>query len=197
MRIKKGQMSLEMIVGLIILLVVAAVVINIFLQKVREPPEVVVKNELELESYRQKCQLSCQQYVDAGKAGSAALEYCSKYFEIDINHNGVFGEAQELNGFGLCEDRVYCFNMYECELKSVGESRLTPQKCRDIMCEEYTEKQGSNNTAAEYIASKIKFGSCSYDDSAISFTNSTGSIVTLGGWHKDIYASVHCRGSSG
>lgn len=194
---RKGQMSLEMIIGLIILLVVAAVVIKIFMDKMSgdalAPPET-----LELEAFRQHCDALCTRYVDTNFAGAEALAYCEKSFEIDLNKNGkIPGEAWKLEGYGLCEDRVYCFNIKECNWGSSERSRLSPEKCKDIMCDVYTERYGDNNvTAAEYIETKIEFGSCDYLDEEISFfSTSLGTDVTLASWHQDIYQTVHCRGA--
>ena len=199
---RKGQMSLEMIIGLIILLVVAAVVIKIFMDKMSgdalSPPET-----LELEAFRQHCDALCTRYVDTNFAGAEALAYCEKYFEIDLNKNGkIPGEAAKLEGYGLCEDRVYCFNIKQCNWGSSSRSRLTPEKCKDVMCDVYTDRYSSNDTAAQYIQNVIGFGSCDYEDEEISFEYTdpaTGALEvgTLASWHQNIYTTVHCRGKTG
>ncbi len=196
---KKGQMSLEMIIGLIILLVVAAVVIKIFMDKMSgdalSPPET-----LELEAFRQHCDALCTRYVDNNFAGPEALAYCEKYFEIDLNRNGkIPGEAGMLEGYGLCEDRVYCFNIKECNWGSGSRSRLSPEKCRDVMCDVYTERYGSNATAAEYIVNQIEFGTCDEYDEEISFEDSTSTVQTLATWHTSLFTAdtARCRGDTG
>lgn len=198
---RKGQMSLEMIIGLVILLVVAAVVIKIFLDRMGSTGTDLTKGELKLEAFRQNCQVLCQRYVDTNFAGPEALAYCEKSFEIDLNKNGkIPGESGKVNAYGVCEDKVYCFNIIECNWGPSEKSRLTPTKCKDIMCDVYTDRQGGDNsTAAEYIASKIEFGSCDYYDSEISFTTTIAPIktITLAEWHKGTFAPVHCRGATG
>ncbi|MFH1431981.1 MAG: hypothetical protein ABIG84_02075 [archaeon] len=210
---KKAQMSLEMIIGLIILLVVAAVVIKIFMDKM-SPQQLEGPETLELEAYRQHCDSLCSRYVDTNFAAAEGLAYCEKYFEIDLNKNGkIPGEAGKLNAFGVCEERVYCMNIKECNWGSSKNSRLTPQKCRDIMCDIYTERQGgvttvgANASAAVYIENKIEFGTCDQYDSEISFedTSTTPSTsVSLAAWHVSTFLpvadgglGVHCRGLTG
>lgn len=211
---RKGQMSLEMIIGLVILLVVAAVVIKIFLDRMGSTGTDLTKGELALESFRQNCNILCQRYVDTNFAGSEALAYCEKSFEIDLNKNGkIPGESGQVNAFGVCEDHVYCFNIIECNWGPSEKNRLTPTKCKDIMCDVYTSRQGGdNNTAAQYIATKIEFGSCVYNDPEISFDNLTVGavapydVITLAQWHKGTFmmpvvgppsSGVHCRGTTG
>lgn len=201
---RKGQMSLEMIIGLVILLVVAAVVIKIFLDRMGSTGTDLTKGELALESFRQNCNVLCQRYVDTNFAGPEALAYCEKSFEIDLNRNGKLpGEAGKVNAYGVCEDMVYCFNIIECNWGPSEKSRLSPTKCKDIMCDVYTQRVGDNITAAAYIETKIPFGSCSADDPEISFT--TGATTySLAKWHTDTFLSVadggkgvHCRGATG
>ncbi len=204
---RKGQMSLEMIIGLIILLVVAAVVIKIFMDKM-SGDNLSAPETLELEAFRQHCDALCTRYIDTNFAGAEALAYCEKYFEIDLNKNGkIPGEAGMLEGYGLCEDRVYCFNIKECNWGSSSRSRLTPEKCRDVMCDVYTERYDSNVTAAEYIATKIQFGTCDALDEEISFEDASGNEHTLATWHTSLFGPVtptiagdveiHCRGDTG
>ena len=151
-----------------------------------------------MELYRLVCGLLCQKYIDANFTAEEACPYCEKYFEIDLNENGkTYGEATKVGEYGVCEDRVYCFNIKECMGVSGPDSCLTPEKCKDIMCEVYTERHGDNVTAAKYIQSRIDFGSCDPEDEEISYEDSTGATKSLAGWWLGTYKNVHCNGKSG
>ncbi len=147
----------------------------------------------EFEALRQHCDVLCTRYVENNFAGPEALAYCEKYFEIDLDRNWkIVGEAEMLEGYGLCEDRVYCFNIKECSWGSSQRSRLTPERCRDIMCDVYSKKYEDNVTAAEYIQQKIEFGSCDMYDEEISFEGGDGKMVSLATWWIDNFQDVHC-----
>ena len=204
MILKNNRMAQIMIV-LIILLIGTAVVIKIFfLEDIPNSVSLIVETEIGPDYFIRICQVLCDRYVNSDFAGPEALGYCEKSFEIDLNKNGkIPGEAGKLNGFGVCEDKVYCFNILECNWGPSEKSRLTPTKCKDIMCDVYTERQGDNVTAAEYIESKIVFGSCSAYDPEISFDSTTGT-KSLANWHISTYLpvpdggdGVHCRGRTG
>jgi len=148
-------MSLEMIIGLVILLVVAAVVIKIFLDRMGNTGNDITAGELKLDTYRQNCQVLCDRYIDSGFAESEALPYCEKSFEIDINKDGrVLGEAGIVNAYGVCEDAVYCFNIKECNWGAGVNNHLSPAKCKAIMCAVYGERLGPAGTTAALIAER-------------------------------------------
>lgn len=137
----KGQKSLQMIIGLMILLVVAGVVINIFLNYVK--PE-KFQPKTGTSEFIQKCDSLCKSYKTTGKS-SDAVKYCTKYASnIDWNGNKKAPESDtnpvELQGqWKACEDRIYCFLVTDCE-------GLGIQDCRDTMCYEF--KQTWNETIA-------------------------------------------------
>ncbi len=154
--------------------------------------------DVTMEQYNLICGSLCQRYIDANFTEEEARAYCERYFEIDLNENGkTYGEVGKVCGSGVCEDRVYCFNIKECRGGHTLRSRLTPEKCKDIMCEVYTERHGDNVTAAKYIQSRIDFGSCDEYDEEISYEDSTGATKSLAGWWLDTYQSVHCSGENG
>ncbi len=196
-------MSLEMIIGLIILLVVAAVVIKIFMDKMNlsDPPGT---EGIELDQYRLACSSLCQRYIDSDFVPAEALHYCEKYYDIDLNKNGkTRGEVGHVSAYGVSEDRVYCFTLIECNWGSSRNSRLTPQKCKDIMCDVYTERHASNETAAALIESRIPFGESSdpYQDELIIVDINGDPILDAGGfeqteavWWVNSFMNIQCRG---
>ena len=108
---RKGQKSLELIIGLLILLVVAAVVINIFLSYV-SPEKLPSKPDEELETRRAKttCADLCNSYQASGDK-SNAIEYCTKKFPpVDWNGDKNLG-GTKMGIWDVCEDAVYCFHL--------------------------------------------------------------------------------------
>lgn len=155
--------------------------------------------DVRMEQYNLICDSLCQRYIDANFTAEEARAYCERYYEIDLNENGkTEGESAKVEGYGVCEDRVYCFNIKECRWGSGPESCLTPEKCKDIMCEVYTEKYGDNIAAAKYIQNRIDFGLCDeYDEKILYEDASTGATKSLAGWWLDTYKNVNCSGESG
>lgn len=136
---RKGQKSLEMIIGLVILLVVAAVVISMFLNIFQEPQ--IGQQTVERQKIEQTCSSLCQDWQESsGRASlSAAIEYCQRTFVFDSDDDGT---TREIAGSGFnsyCENGVHCFNVQTCE---AGFETLDYQKCRQLMCEYYTSVNG-------------------------------------------------------
>ena len=94
---RKSQMSLEMIIGLLILLVVAVVIIRIFLDVFG--PEPLPRDEIDEILRRKKfiseCESFCNEYVSTGNIAQLS-HYCStKYDGRDINKNGIIDKIQD------------------------------------------------------------------------------------------------------
>ncbi|MEA3343269.1 MAG: hypothetical protein U9Q92_03815 [archaeon] len=177
-----------------------AVLLIVFLvfgctDSVEKPEKRAVDSEpeaLSMEQYRMYCDSLCEKYIDSNFDPREAREYCEKYFEIDLNRNGkTTGEAAKINAFGVCEDRVYCLNIIGCRGSSKN-SRLTPQKCRDIMCDAYTERYKDADMASVYIAEKMKFGSCDLYDPVISSEDVDGKMISTASWWIDNFQDVDC-----
>ena len=154
----KGQKSLELIIGLLILLVVAAVVINIFLSYVS--PEKLPKNPEDiLETRRAKtvCDDLCKSYQETGDK-IKAIEYCTKKFPaVDWNEDKTIGETK-INIWDVCEDAVYCFHLVPCEWTA---GKLGMKECKKILCDAYMDKYENNETlATQAVWNDIKPGSC-------------------------------------
>lgn len=148
---RKGQKSLEMVIGLIILLVVAAVVIKLFLGQMnperigRLGPKQV---ELRLANEEITCRQLCSQFINNNFDKLSAVEYCKHFVGIDINENGDIRDYFEYRTFDICEDHIYCFHMYDCRW-DVG--KLDFNRCLQIMCEFYTESKGGQTQAETYL----------------------------------------------
>jgi|APHM01.1.fsa_nt_gi hypothetical protein len=146
----KGQKSLEMIIGLVILLVVAGVVISTFLSQFQDNPGSQYEGTLEQEEISRTCQQHCAEYKNSQgiKAQTNAIEYCTDTFVYDANGDGtISGTAGRLYN-SYCEDGVKCFNQHTCE---VGRTTLDAERCTEIMYEYYTSSQIQNRNPNQSI----------------------------------------------
>jgi len=137
---RKGQKSLEMIIGLVILLVVAGVVISTFLSQFQDNPGSQYEGTLEQEEINRQCQQSCSAYKNSQgiKAQTNAIEYCTKTFTYDANEDGTIGGTAGRLYNRYCEDGVKCFNVHNCE---VGRTQLDAERCGEIMYNYYTSSE--------------------------------------------------------
>lgn len=138
----RGQMSLEMIVGFVILLVVASVTIGLFLNVVPTGGDDIggTGQLRSLQEIRTQCQSRCQDWKtrSGDQALAAAIDYCTERFNYDENQDGSVSQTAGSGFNTYCEDGVHCFNVYEC---SKDFEDLTAEKCREIMCEYYQDEQ--------------------------------------------------------
>jgi hypothetical protein len=134
---KKGQMSLEMIIGLLILLVVAVVVIRIFLSSMEGSKDVAkVKDSLKWKEFKSQCESYCNEFKLSGSRAMLS-KFCSKKLQgdTDLNRNGMVDEIPaDTKVLDICEDAVYCFHVYECK----GDSgSIDWDDCRRVVCDSY------------------------------------------------------------
>jgi len=144
----KGQKSLEMIIGLVILLVVAGVVISTFLNQFEDNPGSQYDSTLEEEEISRTCQSMCSDYKETSgtRAQTAAIEYCTTTFNFDSDGDGTLSETAGRLYNSYCEDGVKCFNVHQCE---IGRDVLDAQRCKEIMKNYYTSGEiGQNESEA-------------------------------------------------
>lgn len=165
----KAQASLEMVVGLIILLVVAGVVIGLVLHFIRpdvfpNPGQTISKN-----TFLDECNNFCE--------NGDYVQYCKHYYgdsnkdmSQDWNENGVKNEMIPVGNmeWQTCENRIYCFLIKPCDKLGNGGIESI-EKCRTILCQTYMEKYNNAQTATAALNDKIDAGS------VCDFTGVTGS----------------------
>jgi len=144
---KKGQMSLEMIIGLLILLVVAVVVIRLFLgniEGINEPQE-GVKDKLKSMGFYSDCENLCSRYLSTGtRANLARYCYTRMQGNTDLNNNGLVDTIEaDTKILPICEDTIYCFHMVECETSA---GVIDWDDCRDVVCAAVEEDYGYTGT---------------------------------------------------
>jgi len=136
---KKGQMSLEMIIGLVILLVVAGVIIMMLLHYLNPKNVPNTQEEMAVRDFKQRCEIYCK---------DGTLNYCRYYFEgNDWDNDGITNELVSVGDivkWQACEDRIYCFLVVPCQ--RYGENPI--EGCAKQLCNAYKIKYKNNLTLA-------------------------------------------------
>jgi type II secretory pathway pseudopilin PulG len=132
----KSQMSLEMIIGLLILLVVAAVVINLFLNNTKGIGAQQYKQALQYRNFKAQCESLCNDYLSSGNVAAAAkFCYTKLTGDTDLNRNGKVDAFQaDTKILYICEDAVYCFHVLSCNSDT---GKIDWPDCRQILCNAY------------------------------------------------------------
>ena len=173
---KKAQMSLEMVIGLLILLVVAAVVIKIFLGSVTSIGSIDdLKKAHEYSDFKNQCSSLCDQFkaTGGGLAGrAAAAKYCAYKFagasslKQDLLNKPI--ESDTKAGINVCPDAIYCFQAKECDTDS---GPIGWDDCKNILCQAYYDSFGDYGKASQKVMQLIpNQGSCSLPSDANWFT---------------------------
>ncbi len=135
---KKAQMSLEMIIGLLILLVVAVVVIRMFLGSTGniDEPWQNVKTGLKWKEFKSECEGYCSNFKITGtKATLAKYCYTKLTGDTDLNRNAIIDSLPaDTKVLEICEDGVYCFHVHECKTNT---GKIDWDDCRQVVCQSY------------------------------------------------------------
>ena len=134
----KGQKSLQMIIGMVMLLVVAGVTISMFINVFQEPD--LGESTQERQEIQNQCAERCNSWKQASgdNSLSAALEYCTAKFERDVDGDGSTTDIAGSGYNSYCEDGVKCFNIHTCE---IGQQTLNAERCKQIMTNYYTSSE--------------------------------------------------------
>lgn len=177
MTTRKGQMSLEMVIGLLILLVVAAVVIKIFLGSVNNISSINdLKSAQAYQDFKNGCTTLCDQYksISGGLAArAAAAKYCEQKF------TGTAGLSQSIlnkpiesdtkAGISVCPDGIYCFMAQECD--TPDGVAIDWSDCKTILCQAYYDSYGDYGKASAKVMQLIpNQGSCTLPSDTNWFT---------------------------
>lgn len=155
---RKGMLSLEMIIGFIILIVVAAIIIDMLITTIKPDKIESRTTELDQMKFKNDCKALC--------SDTESIDYCMTYFTgnkkgiVDWSGNGIENEIIEMSGWDVCEDRIYCFMASPCE--RFGSNSI--KGCANALCKFYLEKyDGDVLNANEAVLDKIKPGSCNLE----------------------------------
>ena len=157
----KGQKSLEMIVGMIILLVVAGVVINMFMKTMGGAPTGLDPKQAELNRISSSCNQWCGGYSSGDLA--AGVDYCSHKFTL-VGEGEVAERREGIKPY--CEDSIYCFLIHDCKLAS-GQ-KLTASRCKQLLCQKFRadylagkpNEAAATSYASDKVTQLIKKGTC-------------------------------------
>ncbi|GEM_PF-1934183 len=161
----KAQMSLEMIIGLLILVIVAAVVIRTFLTSMTAVEDFSkYKESTELKTFETKCKSYCREFATSGNL-AYAVQFCTTRLwpEGTKNKIGKPGEVDKIEltegtplllPWPVCEDAIFCFHLYDCSEYTT----ITIEDCRRILCEYYAPlyRDFNNQINFELLNQKIR-----------------------------------------
>lgn len=189
----KSQASLEMVVGLIILLVVAAVVISLVLYFIKPERLPSPSGQIAIREFKSKCDSYCRDLN--------SVEYCRYYFgkgqtgHKDWNGNNIKGEVIRIGTYQwpTVEDRVYCFLVYPCEDRfGVGIDAI--RNCKRLLCQSYFEMGADANGANEMLARDINFPSGTTWSDVIATLEAEGGVRQEEKWYERVF--IHgCSGT--
>lgn len=154
-------MSLEMIIGLLILLVVAAVVINLFMGQIKGVTGVKqYQDDLDYRKFKSECESFCNE----GEVGSL-VSFCSnKLNKDDLNGNKLTDIIRsKTSALPMCEDGIYCFLVVDCDTAA---GKIDPIICKQILCKEWNKIYNDNPAKASCKVSELikGWGTCKLDN---------------------------------
>jgi hypothetical protein len=159
----KAQMSLEMIIGLLILLVVAAVIISLFMSKIKEFTSMSNwQEDLDFRKFKSDCESLCKE----GSEGQI-LQYCSgKLNKKDLNGNHrIEALPSDTSALPMCEDAIYCFHVAKCQSQD-GET-IDAKACKEILCRAWVDAyNGDLSKASTKVMTELVpgYGTCTIKD---------------------------------
>jgi hypothetical protein len=146
---KKAQISLEMVIMLVVLLVLAGVVISLILHFLRPGAITPPKEALAKREFISTCERLCK---------DKDVTYCRYYWNgDDWNENKIKSEVIKVGKYEwyACEDRIYCFLVVPCD--EFGSGRKLIEKCKDLLYQTYLEKYGDETKATSALKDAINF----------------------------------------
>ena len=146
----KAQASLEMVIGLIILLVVAAVVISLVLYYITPKKFPNPQDQLSQKQFLIDCEAKCNDLTTS--------DYCSTIYPgEDYNKDGINNDDIQVGEYKwwTCEKRVYCFLVQPCDRFGKGIEIL--QRCKQMLCQDFISKFGNPADATAELARFVNF----------------------------------------
>jgi len=146
----KSQLTLETIIMLVVLLVLAGVMITLILTTLKPPTS--QEKAISKKEFESLCENYCN---DPEKTA----EYCRTYWNgNDWNGNKAPNEIIKVGEYNwyTCEDRVYCFLYKPCD--RIGTGLALIKRCKEILCGIYLDKyDGDERIATQRLLQDISF----------------------------------------
>ncbi len=169
----------EIVIGLFIILVVAASVLllfrNLMGQQTSQLQEQMVEQNRQnsVSLALQKCNNLCQEAQAASCSELSAAKFCLESVEIDYNGNGQKNSNEFGSEAGIysCESPVYCFQLTDCSRCGVTSGAVGARTCKAKLCS-YWGKQGmSGDTLNSMFTSQIRPGDCMSNPEMANYTS--------------------------
>jgi len=154
MNMKKGQLSLETIIMLVVLLVLAGAIISLILYYLKPGVISTPQQTLAKRDFLSKCENYCND--------PKSLDYCTYYFQgDDWDGDGIKYNIIQVGKYRwyACEDRVYCFLVVPCEDR-FGSGLEAIKKCKELLCQTLLDKyDGDRKLATQALYNIVGFSS--------------------------------------
>jgi len=170
---------LEIVIGLFIVLVVAASVLllfrNLMGQQTSQLQDQMVEQTRQnsISLALQKCNNLCQQAQAASCSELSLAKFCLETVQIDYNGNGQKNSFEFGSEAGIysCESPVYCFQLTDCQRCGLTSGAIGARTCKTKLCS-YWGKQGlSGDTLNSMFASQVKAGECMTNPDMVNYTS--------------------------
>jgi len=128
-------------------------------------PYPLEENLRRYEEQRQKLTEQCSSLCAKANSDASLIskaQYCAKSFEegLDVTRNSLLMDYTEefIVAIGICEDRIYCPQAYDCEIG--GGTTLTMQRCKELICAYWDSVGDTPEQKDEKLKTVIEPGAC-------------------------------------
>ena len=169
----------EIVIGLFIVLVVAASVLLLFRNLMGQQTSQLQDQMIEQNRQNsislalQKCNNLCQEAQAASCSELSLAKFCLETVQIDYNGNGQKNSVEFGNEAGIysCESPVYCFQLTDCTRCGLTSGAIGARTCKTKLCS-YWGKQGlSGGTLNSMFVSQIRPGECLANPDMVNYTS--------------------------
>lgn len=178
------EKPIEIFVALFVILAVALVMLKLFQSQITEKQKELadVQQEQQFREMKDKVTLHCQsKCTDASNNGcsqqslaalcmGSSAQVLDEGDFLDLDQNNEMNFNFESLAVGVCEDRVYCFNVIDqcCNRK------ITPTNCIQLLTNLWTEQGHDAAKVNTLLCSYLDMGSCTVTDSTVAWWNVAG-----------------------
>jgi len=140
--------------------ILALIIISTIVMFQTNPPQfdssVCYKQSLEYRRFANNCESLCKDAQSSGNADDAVKFCCAQMTgDTDFNRNGKVDaiDSESMKGFKVCENAIYCMNMFSCKNGTV---EINPAKCLEILCTAWNNVYNNTDTATRKVKELIQ-----------------------------------------
>ncbi|MBT3464113.1 hypothetical protein HOD20_00345 [archaeon] len=179
---KRGEKSLQMIFGLMMLLIISLVVLTMFF-KFSKKGTGELQQQLGAslqEAAREDALIRCQSMCNDITDDNSLIDYCSAQFTVDWDKNGLVQGPVSSGKWWFCEERIPCFVLVEkCKRQYDG------NVCRNILAEFNTKNYYSLHVNLDASVPDVKdFGDGCALPTSTSSPDTDGQFPTQYNWKE-------------